>query len=141
MEKTLFILKPDAVRRGLVGKILTRVEEAGFRIRRMEMQILTPEKARTFYAEHEGKPFLEDLVGYMTSGPCLPVVLESEGAVTRLRELRGATNPKNAAPGTIRADFGVDIQTNTVHGSDSPPSANREVAFFFPGEEAGREGR
>jgi len=134
LNKTLLILKPDAVKRGLVGKILTRVEETGFRIRRLEMVQLDAERARSFYAEHEGKPFLGDLVAYMTSGPCLPVTLESENAVPRLRELLGATNPKDAAGGTIRAEFGVDIQTNTVHGSDSPESARREIGFFFPGE-------
>jgi nucleoside-diphosphate kinase len=133
VNKTLLILKPDAVQRGLVGKILTRVEDSGFRIRRLEMVQLTPEKARSFYAEHEGKPFLDELVGYMTSGPCIPVALESENAVPRLRELLGATNPKDAAAGTIRAEFGVDIQTNTVHGSDSPESARREIGFFFAG--------
>lgn len=134
MNKTLLILKPDAVERKLVGKILSRVEDTGFRVRRMEMVTLTPERARSFYAEHEGKPFLNDLVSYMTSGPCVPVALESENAVPRLRELLGATNPKDAAAGTIRAEFGVDIQTNTVHGSDSPESARREIGFFFPGE-------
>jgi len=134
LNKTLLILKPDAVERKLVGKILSRVEDTGFRVRRMEMVTLTPERARSFYAEHEGKPFLNDLVSYMTSGPCVPVALESENAVPRLRELLGATNPKDAAAGTIRAEFGVDIQTNTVHGSDSPDSARREIGFFFPGE-------
>lgn len=134
MIKTLFILKPDSVERGLVGKILAMVEGTGLRIRRMEMTRLTPERAREFYKEHEGKPFLGDLVGYMTSGPCIPVMLEGDGAVTRLRELMGATNPAQAAAGTIRAEFGVDIQTNSVHGSDSPESARREIAFFFPGE-------
>lgn len=134
MNKTLFILKPDSVERGLVGKILAMVEGRGLRIRRMEMTRLTPERAREFYKEHEGKPFLGDLVGYMTSGPCIPVMLEGDGAVTRLRELMGATNPAQAAPGSIRAEFGVDIQTNSVHGSDSPESARREIAFFFPGE-------
>jgi len=134
LNKTLFILKPDAVERGLVGKILAKAEGAGFKIRRMELVRLTAERARTFYAVHEGKPFLDDLVTYMTSGPCIPVMLEGENAIVRLRELMGATNPKNAAPGTIRAEFGVDIQTNSVHGSDSPESARTEIPFFFPGE-------
>ncbi len=136
MDKTLFILKPDAVERGLVGKILAKVEEAGFKIRRLEMVRLTPDRARSFYAVHEGKPFLGDLVEYMSSGPCIPTVLEGENAIPRLRELMGATNPANAAPGTIRAEFGVDIQTNSVHGSDSPESAATEIPFFFPGEPA-----
>jgi nucleoside-diphosphate kinase len=119
------------VERGLVGKILTLVEGTGLRIRRMELLRLTPERARAFYAEHEGKPFLDDLVSYMTSGPCIPMVLEGEGAISRLRELMGATNPAKAAPGTVRALYGVDIQTNSVHGSDSPASAARETRFFF----------
>ena len=135
MNKTLGILKPDAVDRGLVGKVLTMIEDAGFTIRRMEMVRLTPERARAFYAVHEGKPFLDDLVAYMTSGPCVPVMLEADDAITRWRELMGATNPENAKPGTIRAAFGKNIQTNTVHGSDSPESAKIEIPFFFPGEE------
>ncbi len=134
MNKTLLILKPDSVDRGLVGKILAMIEATGFKIRRMELVRLTPERARAFYAVHEGKPFLDDLVAYMTSGPCIPVMLEAENAIPRLRELMGATNPKNAAPGTIRAEFGVDIQTNSVHGSDSPESAGVEIPFFFSDE-------
>jgi nucleoside-diphosphate kinase len=132
VSKTLFILKPDSVERGLVGKILAAVEESGLRIRRMEMVRLTEDRARRFYAEHEGKPFLPELVAYMTSGPCVPVMLEGADAVPRLRELMGATDPAQAAAGTIRATYGVDIQTNSVHGSDSPESARREVRFFFP---------
>jgi nucleoside-diphosphate kinase len=132
LNRTLFILKPDAVQRHAVGKILAMVEERGFTIRRIQMVRLTPERARAFYAVHEGKPFLDDLVTYMTSGPCVPIVLESENAVPRLRELMGATNPKNAAPGTIRAAHGLDIQTNAVHGSDSPENARKEIVFFFP---------
>lgn len=131
MEKTLLILKPDTLERGLVGRILSLVEGSGLKIRRMELQRLTADRARAFYAEHEGKPFLNDLVGYMTSGPCIPVLLEGEGAVLRLRQLMGATNPANAAPGSIRALHGVDIQTNSVHGSDSPQAAARETRFFF----------
>ena len=131
MEKTLLILKPDALERGLVGKILAQVEEAGLRIRRMELIQLDAARAREFYKEHIGKPFLGDLVGYMTSGPCLPVMLEGENAVTQLRELMGATNPAEAASGTIRALYGRDIQTNSVHGSDSPESATRELNFYF----------
>jgi nucleoside-diphosphate kinase len=134
LNKTLFILKPDSVERGLVGKILAMAEEADFKIRRMELVRLTPERARAFYAVHEGKPFLDDLVSYMTSGPCIPVMLEGENAIPRLRELMGATNPKNAAPGTIRARFGMDIQANSVHGSDSRESARTEIPFFFPDE-------
>ena len=132
MERTLMILKPDAVERKLVGKILAKVEATGLTIVRMEMIRLTPERAKAFYHVHEGKPFLNDLVDYMSSGPVVACVLEAESAIPRLRELMGATNPKNAAPGTIRAEFAVDIQTNSVHGSDSPESAAEEIPFFFP---------
>ena len=134
MERTLLILKPDTVERRIVGKILAQVEASPLRPVRLEMVRLTPERARSFYAEHEGKPFLGELVAYMTSGPCIPVVLEGEGAVANLRKLLGATNPQNADPGTIRKNFGIDIQTNSVHGSDSPASAAREIRFFFPDE-------
>jgi nucleoside-diphosphate kinase len=131
MDKTLMILKPDTLDRKRVGKILGMVEEAGFAIRRMELVHLSPERAGRFYAVHQGKPFMEELVAYMTSGPCIPMVLEAENAVPRLRELMGATNPKDAAPGTIRAEHGVDIQTNSVHGSDAPETAAVEIEFFF----------
>ncbi len=134
MNKTLLIVKPDAVARDLVGRILAKVEGAGFKIRRLEMVRLTPDRARRFYAVHEGKPFLDALVAYMSSGPCVPVLLEGENAIPRLRELMGATNPAQAAPGTIRAEFALDIQANSVHGSDSPESARIEIPFFFPGE-------
>jgi len=134
VERTLLILKPDTVNRKIVGKILAQVEASPLRPVRLEMVRLTPERARSFYAEHEGKPFLGELVTYMTSGPCIPVVLEGEGAVAGLRKLLGATNPQNAEPGTIRKNFGIDIQTNSVHGSDSPASAAREIRFFFPDE-------
>jgi nucleoside-diphosphate kinase len=134
LNKTLLIVKPDAVARDLVGRILAKVEAAGFKIRRLEMVRLTPDRARRFYAVHEGKPFLDDLVAYMASGPCVPVLLEADDAIPRLRELMGATNPKTAAPGTIRAEFAVDIQANSVHGSDSPESARTEIPFFFPEE-------
>ena len=134
MERTLLILKPDTVERKIVGKILAQVEASPLRLVRLEMVRLTPDRARSFYAEHEGKPFLGELVSYMTSGPCIPVVLEGEGAVVNLRKLLGATNPQNADPGTIRKNFGIDIQTNSVHGSDSPTAAAREIRFFFPDE-------
>ena len=134
MERTLLILKPDTIQRKIAGKILAQVEDSSLRLVRLEMVRLTPERARSFYAEHEGKPFLGELVSYMTSGPCIPVVLEGEGAVAGLRKLLGATNPQNADPGTIRKNFGIDIQTNSVHGSDSPTSAAREIRFFFPDE-------
>ena len=134
MNKTLLILKPDTVQKGNIGNVLAMVESAGFKIRRMEMVNLTPERARKFYAMHEGKPFLDDLVRYMTSGPVVPVVLEGENSIPRLRELMGATDSRKAAPDTIRGRYGVDIGTNAVHGSDSPESAATEIPFFFANE-------
>jgi nucleoside-diphosphate kinase len=135
LSKTLMILKPDVLQRKIAGKILTMVEEAGFTVRRMEIVHLTPERARLFYAVHEGKPFLDDLVSYMTSAPCVPLVLEKDDAVQANRNLMGATNPADAAEGTIRKAFGVDIGTNSVHGSDSDENAATEIKFFFPDEE------
>jgi nucleoside-diphosphate kinase len=132
MEQTLVILKPDAAERNLVGQILAKIEASGLRIVRLEMLRLTPERARAFYHVHEGKPFLGELVDYMSRGPAVVGVLEGESAITRWRDLMGATNPANALPGTIRKEFAVDIQTNTVHGSDSPASAAEEIPFFFP---------
>jgi len=126
------ILKPDAAERNLVGSILARIEASGLKIARLEMIRLTPERARKFYHVHEGKPFIDDLVAYMSRGTVVVGALEGEDAITRWRELMGATNPANAAPGTIRKDFAVDIQTNTVHGSDSPASAAEEIPYFFP---------
>jgi len=132
METTLMILKPDAAERNLIGSILARVEAAGLKIVRMEMIQLTPERARKFYHVHEGRPFLDDLVAYMSRGPVVVAALQAEGAITRWRDLMGATNPANAADGTIRKDFAIDIQTNTVHGSDSAASAAEEIPYFFP---------
>ena len=132
MEQTLMILKPDASERNLIGQILAKIEGSGLKVVRLEMLRLTAERARKFYHVHEGKPFLGDLVGYMSRGPVVVGVLEGESAITRWRDLMGATNPANAAPGTIRKEFAVDIQTNTVHGSDSPASASEEIPFFFP---------
>lgn len=129
------IMKPDVLQRRIAGKVLAMVEEAGFTVRRMEIVHLTPERARLFYAVHEGKPFLDDLVEYMTSAPCIPLVLEKENAVQANRDLMGATNPENAAEGTIRKAFGIDIGTNSVHGSDSDENAAIEIKFFFPDEE------
>ena len=134
MNKTLLILKPDVLQRKIAGKILAMIEEDGFTIRRMEVVQLTPERAAEFYKVHEGKPFLPELVQYMTSGPCVPMVLEKADAIPAARKLMGATNPKDAEEGTIRAAFGVDIGTNSVHGSDSPESARTEIPFFFPDE-------
>ena len=131
MQRTLFIVKPDAVERNLIGRILAHVEAAGFRIVEARMETLARTRAEEFYAEHLGKPFFPDLIGYMTSGRVLLVCLEGEDAVARLRETVGATDPAQAAPGTVRREFGVSKQRNSVHASDSPVSAEREVKLFF----------
>ena len=130
-ERTLFIVKPDAVARNLVGRILAQVEERGFRIIEARFGRMTREEAETFYAEHQAKPFFRDLVDYMTSGPVLLTGLEKDGAVAGLREVVGATDPAQAAPGTIRQLFGQSKQMNSVHASDSLPSAERELKIFF----------
>ena len=131
IERTLFIVKPDAVERKLIGRILAHVEEKGFRIAEARLAQLTREDCQTFYAEHQGKPFFNDLVEYMTSRPVLLTVLEKEGAIANLREVVGATDPGQAAPGTVRQVFGKSKQMNSVHASDSAPSAEREVKLFF----------
>ena len=130
-QQTYVMIKPDAVSRGLVGKIVSRFEEVGLRIERMEFGVLTREQAAANYAEHEGKPFYEGLVSYITSGPVVKMVLAGPEAVKVCRKLMGATNPAEAAPGTIRGDFGLIMDANVIHGSDSPESAAREVALFF----------
>ena len=130
-EKTYVMIKPDAVARGQVGRIVARFEEVGLTIERMELQQLTAEQAAANYAEHEGKPFYDGLVSYITSGPVVKMVLSGEGAVANCRKLMGATNPAEAAPGTIRGDFGLTIDANVIHGSDSPASAEREIGIFF----------
>lgn len=135
VERTLSIIKPDAVAKNVIGEIESRFEKAGLRIVAMKMLHLDEEKAGGFYAEHRERPFFKDLVSFMTSGPVVVQVLEGEDAVAKNRDLMGATNPKDAAPGTIRADFAETIDENAVHGSDSPESAEREIAYFFePGE-------
>jgi nucleoside-diphosphate kinase len=131
MQHTLFIVKPDAVERNLIGRILAHVEAAGFRVVEARMQTLGRELAGEFYAEHREKPFFPDLLGYMTSGRVLLVCLEREEAVAKLREAVGATDPAQAAPGTVRKEFGVSKQMNSVHASDSPASAERELKLFF----------
>jgi len=125
------MIKPDAVARGLVGRIVARFEEVGLEIERLELGLVTPEQAAANYAEHEGKPFYAGLVEYITSGPVVKMVLVGPDAVPVVRKLMGATNPKDAAPGTIRGDFGLTLDANIVHGSDSPESAEREIAIFF----------
>ena len=131
LERTLFIVKPDAVNRNLIGKILAHVEGEGFRIAEARLARLTREQCQEFYAEHNGKPFFNDLVSYMTSGPVMLTCLERQGAITKLREVIGTTDPAQAAPGTIRKLYAESKQMNSVHASDSSPSAEREVKLFF----------
>ncbi|MFZ2288084.1 MAG: nucleoside-diphosphate kinase [Halopseudomonas yangmingensis] len=131
VERTLSIIKPDAVAKNVIGKIISRFEDAGLRVVAAKMVQLSQSDAEGFYAEHKERPFFKDLVGFMTSGPVVVQVLEGENAVLKNRELMGATNPKEAAAGTIRADFAESIDANAVHGSDSTTSAAREVAYFF----------
>jgi len=133
LERTLSIIKPDAVKKNVIGKILARFEAAGLRIVAARMMHLSREQAEGFYAVHRQRPFFRDLVQFMTSGPVLIQVLEGENAIARNRELMGATDPKKAERGTIRADFAESIDANAVHGSDSPDTAHMEVAYFFPG--------
>lgn len=130
-QKTYCMIKPDAVARGLVGRIVGRFEDVGLVVERMELGMVTPEQAAANYAEHEGKPFYDGLVEYITSGPVVKMVLSGPDAVPVVRKLMGATNPKDAAPGTIRGDYGLSLDANIVHGSDSPESAEREIAIFF----------
>jgi|SRR5690606_32903175 len=131
VERTLSIIKPDAVAKNVIGEIYSRFEKAGLRVVAAKMLRLSREQAEGFYAEHKGRPFFPALIDFMTSGPVTVQVLEGEGAVLKNRELMGATNPKNAEPGTIRADFADSIDANAVHGSDAAESAAREIAYFF----------
>ena len=135
IERTFSIIKPDAVEKNVIGKITSRFEKAGLRIIASRMECLTVEKAKGFYAEHDGKVFFEDLISYMSSGPVILQVLEGEGAIALNRELMGATNPSEAAEGTIRRDFAESIDSNAVHGSDSHDSAVREISYFFSDEQ------
>ncbi len=134
MSRTLLIVKPDAVERGLIGYVIDRLERARFRIVAMRMVQLTPVEAREFYAVHRERPFYDSLVEFMTSGPVVPMVLDKENAVADLRSLIGATDPAQAACGTIRWDIGQSVEKNSVHASDSDETAEREIAFFFPEE-------
>jgi nucleoside-diphosphate kinase len=131
LERTFSIVKPDGVQKNLIGAVLARFEKAGLRIVAARMVQLTQRQAEGFYAVHRERPFFKDLVNYMTSGPVLVQVLEGENAVAKNRELMGATDPKKAAPGTIRADFASSIEENVVHGSDSLENAAIEIAYFF----------
>jgi nucleoside-diphosphate kinase len=135
MEQTLAIIKPDAVERRLVGAIIQRIEEAGFRVRAMRLVHLTRAEAEGFYAVHRERPFFGSLTGFMSSGPAVVLALEAEDAITRWRDLMGATDPARAADGTIRKAFGSSIERNATHGSDAPDTAAFELAYFFPGIE------
>ena len=130
-ERTLAILKPDCIRKNLAGEVLARIEHAGFKILGMKMVRLTTETAGAFYAVHRGRPFFDDLVSFMSSGRCVPLALEKTNAVADFRTLIGTTDPKDAAPGTIRKDFASSKGENIVHGSDSPENGRIEIAYFF----------
>jgi nucleoside-diphosphate kinase len=132
LERTLSIIKPDAVHRNVIGQILARFEAAGLRLVAARMMHLSRAEAEGFYAVHRGRPFFADLVEFMTSGPVLVQVLEGDSAIAKNRELMGATDPKKAAKGSIRADFADSIDANAVHGSDAPDTARTEIAYFFP---------
>ncbi len=135
IEQTLSIIKTDAVGKNLIGRIIARFEDNGLHLVAGKLLSLSNETAEGFYAEHQGKPFFEDLIKFMTSGPVFVQVLEGENAIQKNRDLMGATNPQEAEKGTIRADFASSIDANAVHGSDSIPSAEREIKYFFSSEE------
>lgn len=130
-ERTLAILKPDCVRKELIGDVLRRIQAADFQVRAMKMVTLSKEEAEGFYAVHEDKPFFDDLTDFMSSGPCVPIVLEKENAIEDFRALIGATDPAEADEGTIRSDYAGSVQENIVHGSDSPENGQKEAAYFF----------
>ena len=131
MERTLILIKPDALQRGLAGEIISRLEQRGLKFAGMKLMQVDDALARRHYAEHEGKPFLESLVSFITSSPLIAAVLEGPDAIAAARSMMGATDPQQAAPGTIRGDFALYVQYNLIHGSDSPESAQREIALFF----------
>ncbi len=131
VERTLTIIKPDAVAKNVSGQIIARFEQAGLKVLAAKLVHLTPVQAAGFYIVHKERPFYASLCAFMTQGPCMPIVLEGESAIARLRDLMGATDPAKAAPGTIRKDFASSIEANAVHGSDSPQSAAFEIPYFF----------
>ncbi len=131
MERTLSIVKPDGVKKGLIGEVIRRFENAGLRITALKMLKLTKDQAKGFYIVHKDRPFYESLTDFMSEGPIVVMVVEGENAISKVREIMGATNPREAAPGTIRAEFASDIERNIVHGSDSPESASFEIGYFF----------
>jgi nucleoside-diphosphate kinase len=132
VERTFSIVKPDGVEKGVIGRVVARFEAAGLKPVAMKMKRLSQAEAEGFYAVHRARPFFADLVRFMTSGPVVLMVLEGENAIAKNREVMGATDPKKAAAGTLRADFATDIEKNTVHGSDAPETARVEIAYFFP---------
>jgi nucleoside-diphosphate kinase len=136
-QRTLAIIKPDAVGNGVSGKIIARIEEKGFTVLAAKMIHMTDAQARGFYIVHKDRPFYASLCAFMTQGPCIPMVLEGDSAIARVRDLMGATDPAKAAAGTIRKDFAESIEANAVHGSDSPGSASFEIPYFFPGVDLG----
>ena len=138
VERTLSIIKPDAVKKNAIGQIIARFEQAGLRVVAARMMHLSRAEAEGFYAVHRERPFFKDLVDFMISGPVLVQVLEGENAIARNRELMGATDPRKAAKGTIRADFADSIDANAVHGSDGPETARKDIAYFFPMETKGK---
>ena len=131
MERTLAIIKPDAVGRNLAGNILARLQSEGFVVLGLKMIRLSQDDAKRFYAVHRERPFFDSLTAYMASGPIMPLLLQRNDAITTLRDVMGATDPNQAAPGTLRQEFGVDVEKNSIHGSDSPGSAAQEIPFFF----------
>ena len=131
MERTLAIIKPDAVGRNLAGNILARLQSEGFVVLGLKMIRLSQDDAKRFYAVHRERPFFDSLTSYMASGPIMPLLLQRDEAITTLRDVMGATDPSQAAPGTLRQEFGVDVEKNSIHGSDSPASAAQEIPFFF----------
>ena len=133
VEQTLILVKPDGVERGLVGEVVGRIERKGYVLRALELRTITAELAEAHYGEHVGKPFFDELVEFITSGPLVAMCVEGEEAIVGMRTLMGATNPIEATPGSIRGDFATIIGNNIVHGSDSPDSAGRELEIFFPG--------
>ena len=135
LERTLAIIKPDAVAAGAAGKILARIEQAGFKILALKMIRMSFDDAAGFYAVHRERPFFKSLCTFMTQGPCIPMVLEGDNAIQRWRDLMGATDPAKAAAGTIRKDFAASIEANAIHGSDAPETAAFEIGYFFPGIE------
>jgi nucleoside-diphosphate kinase len=135
IERTLTIIKPDAVAKGVTGQIIARIESAGLKILAAKLVRLTPDQAAGFYAVHKARPFFASLCAFMTQGPVMPMVLEGDNAIAQLRDLMGATDPAKAAAGTIRRDFASSIEANAVHGSDSPESAAFEIPYFFPAYE------